>query len=175
VAQALTLTAPARVSRLVLVSSVAFDSRPAFRLATWLAGVPGATALGATPLALAVRAAALSGYRVRTEGGRSLDRYLRPLASARATALVTQLRALGDTAASSLGERLGELRCPTGIVWGARDPILPVALAERLRKAIRGASLHVIPDGRHYVPEEEPEELARVVAEVLARGSDGRV
>jgi len=175
VAQALALTAPARVSRLVLVSSVAFDGRPAFRLATWLSGAPGTGALGAAPLAFLVRAAALDGYRGRTDGRRSLHLYLRPFTGrGRVASLAAQLRALNDSSVPACAARLGELRCPTAIVWGARDPILPVALAERLRAAIQGASLHVIADGRHYVPEEEPEEVARAVRAVLARKSDGR-
>jgi pimeloyl-ACP methyl ester carboxylesterase len=39
----------------------------------------------------------------------------------------------------------------------------------RLRDAIPGATLEVIPDARHFTPNESPRQIADAVGELLAR------
>jgi pimeloyl-ACP methyl ester carboxylesterase len=46
---------------------------------------------------------------------------------------------------------------------------VPPSVGERLAQEIPGATLDVIPDGRHFVPEESPEAVAESVARLLAR------
>lgn len=62
--------------------------------------------------------------------------------------------------------RLGRLRLPTALIWGARDPFFPLATAERLRRAIPGAvaPVRVLPAG-HFPQEDCP---AAVVAAIVA-------
>jgi pimeloyl-ACP methyl ester carboxylesterase len=42
-------------------------------------------------------------------------------------------------------------------------------IAERLRAAIPGATLDLLPDARHFLPEESPERVAAAITTLLAR------
>ena len=55
--------------------------------------------------------------------------------------------------------RLREIRCPTTLIWGADDGILPVAYAEELREGIAGATLHVISGAAHIPHLQRPVEF----------------
>jgi pimeloyl-ACP methyl ester carboxylesterase len=44
------------------------------------------------------------------------------------------------------------VRCPTHIVWGAKDAHFPVVHAERLARLIPGARLTVLAAGHHWMP-----------------------
>ena len=48
-------------------------------------------------------------------------------------------------------ERLAEIRCPTFLLHGGKDPLVPLFHARFLQQGIPGARLHVFPDGRHDV------------------------
>jgi pimeloyl-ACP methyl ester carboxylesterase len=73
---------------------------------------------------------------------------------------------------TTLETRLGEVRAPTLLVFGDRDPIAPVAMGQHLQSLIRGAHLVVIPGGTHVLAEECPDEVARVIdAHLAAPGS----
>jgi pimeloyl-ACP methyl ester carboxylesterase len=65
---------------------------------------------------------------------------------------------------------LATIRVPTAIVTGDKDVLTPPTTAERLRQAIPGARLRVIPGGTHYTPVEYPaiikDELYRLLARV---------
>jgi pimeloyl-ACP methyl ester carboxylesterase len=58
---------------------------------------------------------------------------------------------------------------PTAVIWGADDPFLSASNGERIKAAIPGATLDVIPRVRHFAAEEAPERCAEVVAELLGR------
>jgi len=169
VAQALAIDAPARVSALALMSCPAFDFH--LRLARMARMVmPAARMLGPSLLASFVHGSAVRGYVDRTAGRRSLDVSLRAYPAHLGTrAIVAHLAALRDPELAAYGERLGTLRVPTLILWGADDPFLAVSAGERLRDAIPGATLDVIPDARHFIAEEAPEHCARAVTALLAR------
>jgi pimeloyl-ACP methyl ester carboxylesterase len=66
---------------------------------------------------------------------------------------------------SALTQPLTDLRVPTLIVWGARDPWLDLTGAERLRAEIPSAELVLIPDAGHLPFEEQPE---RFLSELLS-------
>jgi pimeloyl-ACP methyl ester carboxylesterase len=61
-------------------------------------------------------------------------------------------------------DRLTEIECPTLIVWGARDSLLPLRHAREYARRIRGARLCVIDDAGHVPMLERP---AAFNAEVL--------
>jgi pimeloyl-ACP methyl ester carboxylesterase len=64
-------------------------------------------------------------------------------------------------------ERLPELRVPTLILWGAKDPWLPLAHGERLRAEIPDSRLVVYPSLGHLPMEEDPVTTARDAAAFL--------
>jgi pimeloyl-ACP methyl ester carboxylesterase len=59
------------------------------------------------------------------------------------------------------------IEMPTLIIWGERDPALPVALTEGIARAIPQARVETIPDAGHFVPEEQPEKVAALLKEFL--------
>jgi pimeloyl-ACP methyl ester carboxylesterase len=63
--------------------------------------------------------------------------------------------------------RYGEITVPTLVVWGEADPWLPVARGRELARRIPGARLEVLAGGGHLVQEEEPDRLARLLADHL--------
>ncbi len=63
--------------------------------------------------------------------------------------------------------RLNELNIPVQLIWGADDPLFPVAHAERAQEMIAGSRLSVIRGAGHSVEAERPEEFNRVLLEFL--------
>ena len=55
------------------------------------------------------------------------------------------------------------------MIWGGRDPFVDADVGRRLHAALPGSTLHVVPDARHFLPEEAPEQVADAVTELLSR------
>lgn len=64
-------------------------------------------------------------------------------------------------------EMLTEIACPTLIVWGERDALLPLRHAREYARRIVGSRLHVISEAGHLPMLERPSEFNRVVGEFL--------
>jgi len=170
IAQAIALDDPSRVSALCLVSCPAFDAWPRSLARLARLARPLAPLLGAPLMAGFVHGSAIRGYADRDEGRRSLDVSLRAYPSRLGNAaLASHFDAMRDPGIAAIGARLGELDLPVSIVWGEDDPFLAPSVGERLRSAMRGATLDVIPGARHFVPEDAPERCARDVCALLAR------
>lgn len=58
---------------------------------------------------------------------------------------------LTEIAEHQIEDRLGEIRIPTTLIWGAHDGVLPLDYAHALQRAIPGSTLHVI-DGAAHIP-----------------------
>jgi len=68
------------------------------------------------------------------------------------------------------------VRAPTLLIWGARDPLLPIDAKDALERHLANApvSTIVMPDVGHYPPVEVPERFARIVeAYIEAAVPDG--
>jgi len=63
--------------------------------------------------------------------------------------------------------RLQELRIPVQLIWGAADPLFPLAHAERAQSLIGHAALAVIDGAGHTPQSEQPEEFNRVLHRFL--------
>lgn len=62
-------------------------------------------------------------------------------------------------------KQLGQIRCPTLVLHGAEDPLLPPECARDTARRIPDAQLQVIPDmGHDLVPAAHPEMLRRTLA-----------
>jgi pimeloyl-ACP methyl ester carboxylesterase len=127
-------------------------------------------------LASALHAALLPCYAHRDVGARSLDLYLKSFRTrdGRASACA-QLSALaasrGDTVAALAP---GAITCPVMLAVGAADPFVPTAraitLGDTLRLAARsGVEVRELPGVAHVAPEEAPDRLGALVAELLER------
>jgi pimeloyl-ACP methyl ester carboxylesterase len=67
----------------------------------------------------------------------------------------------------NLEDRLGEIRCPTLLVWGMEDRITPRDVAIRFLEGIPIATLRLVPECGHAPMLERPEAFARAVGEFL--------
>jgi pimeloyl-ACP methyl ester carboxylesterase len=170
VAQAMTIHAPDRVSRLALVDSVAFGGWPRrdLRIARALLRLTGRVA---PRWMLAVLRADLErGYEAGERATHSIERFLRPFASPEGRrAFVEHLRALDARETRALAGRLGAISAPATVIWGAGDPFVSSTLARRLAEAIPGASLQILPGARHFTPEDAPRPGADALSALLAR------
>jgi pimeloyl-ACP methyl ester carboxylesterase len=60
------------------------------------------------------------------------------------------------------GSRLGELRCPALVVWGARDRYLPIEFARAYARRLPDAELVELPDAAHWPWLDRPDVVERV-------------
>lgn len=170
IAQSLAVRHPHRVSRMCLIDSVAFDAWPSREVKLARAMLPLTRHLPASWILSVVRADLLRGYQDADRGEHAIDLYLRPFAGpAGRDSLVTHLTALDCIETEAVGARLKHVVCPSAVLWGDRDPFLPVALGRRLAGAIPGATFDAIPSGGHFVPEESPSQVAAAITRLLAR------
>ncbi|HVB30673.1 MAG TPA: alpha/beta fold hydrolase [Gemmatimonadaceae bacterium] len=170
IAQSLAVRFPARVSRLCLVNSVAFDAWPTRTARMWRR-LHALISLAPPSWAQSVLRTTLQrGYAHAERGVHSLEHYARAFAGpdGRAT-LVRHLRAMDAEQTMALAPRLGSIAAPTAVVWGRGDPFFPVAVGERLRDAIPGATLDVLASAGHFLPEDTPAALGAVISGLLAR------
>lgn len=132
---------PELVDRLVLVAP---------------AGVPERSLLGsALPLAAGLR--------------RASPAFLRVLVSDAARAgPLTLLRAARDLLDDDLRDELGLVRAPTLLVWGGRDPIVPVRHARTFRALVPDARLVIMREAWHVPMVEQPEAFSAAVSAFLA-------
>jgi len=78
------------------------------------------------------------------------------------------LGVLRDSGRNALAQPLATIRAPTHVVWGERDPWIPLARGEALQAALPGADLIVIPGVGHLPMEEAPEAFNAALLALLA-------
>jgi 2-hydroxymuconate-semialdehyde hydrolase len=170
IAQMLAVRWPARVSRLGLVNSVAYDEWPVREVKLARAMLPLTRHLPPTWLLSFLRTELLRGYADHEMGTHSIERYVKPFATVEGRdAFMDHLLALDPAETAALAPRLKDLVQPTAVLAGAHDPFLPTAIAERLAQEIPGATLDLLADARHFCPEESPEQVAAFIRRLLGR------
>ncbi|HEU4564784.1 MAG TPA: alpha/beta hydrolase [Gemmatimonadaceae bacterium] len=170
IAQFLAIRHPTRVSRLALVDSIGFDDWPTRDVKLAKASLPLTRHLPATWITGIVSSDLQRGYAEQERGHNSIEQYLRPFCTPEGRdVLVEHLLALDPQETMKLATRLKDIVAPTAIAWGAHDPFLSTGLARRLQEAIPHATLDIIPDVRHFTPEEAPQTLATIIAQLLQR------
>jgi 3-oxoadipate enol-lactonase len=167
IAQHVALRHPARVDGLVLLATtcgVPHGSLPPLRMLASLLAV---------------------GVTARKSPGAALSRILLPkshLSRAREilsdwpaalalepTGPLTFLAQFAAAAAHSTGFRLGEIRCPTAVVTGDADILIPPKNSHVLAARIKGAHLEVLPNVGHGVPLLDEAVVHRALERVGAR------
>jgi 3-oxoadipate enol-lactonase len=68
---------------------------------------------------------------------------------------------------ADISGRLGQIACPTLIVAGERDRLLPAAHAEAIHAGLPGSRLVRFEDGAHFIPYQQPERFAHEVVAFL--------
>jgi pimeloyl-ACP methyl ester carboxylesterase len=165
---------PARMSRLVLLNGVGLGRE--LPLAVRLAGLPILGRMGARPSRSGTRWLLRSlltrrGVRLPREHESALVEYLYASAAAGDPAWMARVYRLfggwrGQREVVSAAQ-LGAVQLPVLVVWGALDPFLPVAHAQRAVSLIPRAVLRLLPRTGHSPTWECPDEVLRVVTPFL--------
>jgi len=167
VATELALTSPQRVERLVLVAAAGLSTHY-IGLPTELIRHPGGVALGRVLFGMGGVPDALARTLASRRRGRQLalgwvttsSKSLHPalvLELIRGAGRPAAARAAVALASYDFRDRVPEVACPTLIVWGARDRLVPVACADDYERAIPGARKVIYDRAGHLPMLEEPE------------------
>lgn len=70
---------------------------------------------------------------------------------------------------SVLMENLHTIDKPTLIIWAEEDAYLPPRLGERIHQHIAGSSFTTLPACGHFLQEDEPETVTKLIIEFLQR------
>ena len=158
-ALAVALQAPERVRGLALVNSVAFRwGLPPVALFTFFPGIALLGRILPPPLVrfglelTRGRRGTVSNYRCGHAGA-----YLRHAEGG--PAFYRTVRQLYGPDLNEMAPHYREIRCPTVVLHGVRDPLLFRPHARRLAASIPGAELRWLPRCGHFPQEECPEEL----------------
>jgi pimeloyl-ACP methyl ester carboxylesterase len=167
VALAYTLDHPDRVTRLILVDSAGLPREEPRNFAFRLAATPvvGDLVRWITPRFMIAR----SLRDVYGDPGKVTDALIDQFYDLNlrvGNRRATQVRLSGPFD-DDVARRLGELKLPVLILWGERDQWILPKYGERLRDAIAGARLIVLPGLGHVPMEEDPATTARLVREFL--------
>lgn len=168
VAQLIAVNHSQRVNKLVLASSVCFDSWP---IPEFLPLQDPATEAAMTLEAFQtmMRGFLPQGvFRPEALGSEALERLLQPWqGEAGKRALFRNFRRLNSEYTAAIAEQLPQIEAPTLILWGRQDPFQKPIYAERLQRAIPGARLQWFDEAAHWLMEERPEQVAAALKSFL--------
>jgi valacyclovir hydrolase len=66
-------------------------------------------------------------------------------------------------------QELGRIQCPTLVLHGEKDPLVPWFHPRTISEGIRGSSLHVFPEGKHRIHAKYAAEFNQITSAFLAR------
>ena len=85
-------------------------------------------------------------------------------------AILRLYRSADPSKLAAAGAGLGELRCPTLVIWGAHDPYLPPRFGAAYAERLPGAELIELPDAGHWPWLDRPDVVERTLS-FLAEGA----
>jgi pimeloyl-ACP methyl ester carboxylesterase len=163
-------TSCTQLSALVLVDSVCYPQAPP--LSFRVLGLPlfGPLALRLVPKSWVTGAVFGSAYGTRIPPTQALV-----AANALALASATGRHALIQTVRELMSQRsarpadYSHIALPTLILWGRRDPLVPIRLGEKLAAEIPGAQFVAFETCGHLPQEEDPERVAETISRFIDR------
>jgi pimeloyl-ACP methyl ester carboxylesterase len=177
VAMHLAAERPERVKQLVLINPIAFDDIPAEDVKSMQRNTAryalriSRGVLGAAPLMREMLERTVADPANMPDA--LLARYLAPYVGEEGLNHLLALARAVD--ADDMAEiELGQLNCPTLIIWGDQDPFVSPRLADRLADEIPGSRVVRLPGTGRLVPEEAPETLANMILEFIGAAALAR-
>ncbi len=177
IAMHLAFNRPERVERLVLVNPIAFDDVPAEDIKSMQRSTArfalriSRGVLGAAPLIRELLEGSVSDPARMPDG--LLARYLAPYVGLEGVNhLLALARAIDDEDMADV--ELGQIDCPSLIVWGDQDSFVSPKLGDRLADTIPGSRLVRLPGCGRLVPEEAPDTLANMILEFVGAAGMAR-
>ena len=83
-----------------------------------------------------------------------------------ARAVDSPLLRVTETNEHYVDARLGELRVPTHIIWGADDGVVPLSYGRELQRGIPGAQLHVLEGAAHIPHLQQPQRFLECLTSI---------
>src|SRR4051794_26190990 len=162
---------PERIGRLLLTNCDAFENflPPAFRPLQWAARVPPALTamiqgMRLTPMRRLPNA---FGRLIKHDfAGAPTRDWVEPYLEDRGVRrdTVKVLRGIDPRYTIEAADRLRSFDRPVMLAWAVEDRFFKVSFAEKLAATINGATLERIEDSYTFVPEDQPERLAELIA-----------
>jgi pimeloyl-ACP methyl ester carboxylesterase len=171
---------PERIGRLVLTPCDAYENflPPMFRPLQFVAYVPGSIWLIAN--ALRPRAFQRLPFAFGWLSKRPLDRatadaFMRPVLSSRVIRreLGRLLRGIDKRYTLEAAQRFSEVTQPVLLAWAPEDRFFKLRFAERLAAAFPDARLERIHDSYTFVPIDQPQRTAELIATFASRPTSG--
>ena len=176
VASELAIRSPQRVERLMLVSAAGISAEHAQRDVVMTAG-RAIAAMGTRTAARVERLARRPG--LRRIGLSFVVRHPERLSAAMAHELMRGagkpgfMPALEAVITHRISERLPQIACPTFVVWGEDDHVIPVKDAARFQHLIPDCRTVVLPDTGHVAMLERPARFNALLEEFLTERPGG--
>lgn len=159
---------PERVSHLGLLHPLGGDVTVSSTFAVMRAFLPVVRLMPERLLRGPLRAELTRWFSDPARARTSVDQYLGPLRNPACwRQMLRQLAALSAAEVIECTRLLGMLAMPVAIVASDHDPAVPRVALDRVHEAAPSATLDIIPDARHFSPEESPERIAGVVARLI--------
>jgi pimeloyl-ACP methyl ester carboxylesterase len=177
IAMHLACNRPERVERLVLINPIALDDVPADDIKTMQRNTArfalriSRGVLGAAPLMRELLEQSVADKANMPEA--LIARYLAPYVGGEGLNHLLAL-ARSVTKEDMVDVDLGQIDCPSLIVWGDQDPFVSPKLGDRLADTIPGSRLVRLPGTGRLVPEESAETLANMILEFVGAGGIAR-
>jgi pimeloyl-ACP methyl ester carboxylesterase len=167
---------PDRVARLVLASCDMYDRffPPLFKPLQMAAAIPGAVWLIGQSLRprFAQRLPVAFGWVTKRHPEQAvIDSWLKPGRSSRGVRrdLGKVLRGVDSRYTIEAAEKLKSFDKPVLLPWAVEDKLFPLDYAQRFAAALPDATLEEIEDSYTFIPEDQPERLAEVIASFVRR------
>lgn len=64
---------------------------------------------------------------------------------------------------------LPHIKTQTLILWGDSDPFFATSVGERMQRSIPGSTLKIYDQTGHFVPEEQPTQVAKDIIAFIAK------
>lgn len=87
---------------------------------------------------------------------------------------INSLRHL-DALYRPIEESLSSITVPTTVIWGDADPFFPVSVGKRTTAAIPGARYLEFTQCGHFVPEEQPSQVASAISQSILAAAERRL
>ena len=171
---------PERVGRLVLTPCDAYENflPPALRPLQMLAHVPGALYLIAQSLRVpaARRLPFAYGWVTKRADDALTGSWIAPALGSRAIRqeVASILKGISSRYTLAAAERFAKFTKPVLIAWAPEDRFFKLRYGERLADAFPNASLELIEDSYTFVPVDQPERTATLIAEFARQPAHAR-
>ncbi len=165
---------PEKVDQLILESAAIYFPIPKSLAAPdWIPPVIARGALGlammsARAVEVSLRSVYGSPNRVADEAIRLRERALRVQGTTEALVAM-----FGSPRESDLPGAVSKIEQPTLLIWGARDHLVPLADARRLRRELPNARLAIYYQAGHLPHEEFPNQVNELMNQFLDKGFEG--